>query len=52
MTLLRTFWDAALAVDPASGTRDEGTMMRYATPDELAAAVAPAGLERITSAPP
>jgi ubiquinone/menaquinone biosynthesis C-methylase UbiE len=34
MTLLRTFWDAALALDPAAP--DEGRTMRYATPDELA----------------
>jgi SAM-dependent methyltransferase len=34
MTLLRNFWDAAAAVDPAGGQRDERNM-RIATPIEL-----------------
>src|SRR5918997_972832 len=29
MTLLRRFWDAAVAVDPAAGRRDEGRCMPY-----------------------
>ena len=33
MTLLRTFWDAAVALDPSA--EDEGTTMPYCTPDEL-----------------
>jgi SAM-dependent methyltransferase len=35
MTMLRTFWDAAVALDPNAA--DEATTMRFATPDELAA---------------
>jgi SAM-dependent methyltransferase len=34
MTLLRNFWDAAAAVDPAGGQRDERNM-RMSTPREL-----------------
>jgi SAM-dependent methyltransferase len=33
MTLLRSFWDAALEVDPAAP--DEGRTMRWCSPDEL-----------------
>jgi SAM-dependent methyltransferase len=35
MTLLRRFWDAAVALDPAASARDEGTSMPFCTPDEL-----------------
>ncbi|HWH93701.1 MAG TPA: methyltransferase domain-containing protein [Baekduia sp.] len=35
MTLLRAFWDAAVALDPAVVDRDEGRIMQYCTPDEL-----------------
>jgi SAM-dependent methyltransferase len=35
MRLLRAFWDAAAAVDSDAATRDEGRMMRYATPEAL-----------------
>ena len=35
MTMLRTFWDAAGALDP--GAADEGATMRFATPEELGA---------------
>jgi SAM-dependent methyltransferase len=35
MTLLRRFWDAAVALDPAAGDRDEGRVMRWCTPEEL-----------------
>jgi SAM-dependent methyltransferase len=44
MRLLRTFWDAAAAVDPDSVDRDEGRFMRYASPDELEALWREAGL--------
>ena len=37
MTLLRRFWDAAVAVDPAAVDRDEGRCMPYCTPAELGA---------------
>ncbi len=51
MTLLRRFWDAAVALDPAAGERDEGRSMPYCTPDELAALWAQAGLEAVDVAP-
>ena len=36
MTLLRHFWDAAIAVDPAGASpRDEGVSMRWCSQDEL-----------------
>ena len=33
MTLLRSFWDAAVALDPSA--EDEGATMPFCTPDEL-----------------
>ncbi len=47
MTLLRHFWDAAAALDPAARARDEGRAMRFGTPAELAALLASAGLEEV-----
>jgi SAM-dependent methyltransferase len=47
MTLLRRFWDAAVALDPAASERDEGRAMRFATPAELAALLAGAGLHDV-----
>jgi len=35
MTLLRRFWDAAVALDPSAGDRDEGRCMPFCTRDEL-----------------
>ncbi len=35
MTMLRAFWDAAIAVDPAGAAHDEAVTMRYCKPDEL-----------------
>jgi SAM-dependent methyltransferase len=35
MTLLRRFWDAAVALDPAAAPLDEGRSMPYCRPDEL-----------------
>jgi SAM-dependent methyltransferase len=35
MTLIRTFFDAAIALDPAAEEHDEGRHMRYCRPDEL-----------------
>ena len=37
MTLLRRFWDTALALDPAAIDKDEAQNMRFATPPELEA---------------
>ena len=50
MTLLRTFWDAATALDPAAADRDEGSQ-RYCTPDELTALWSEAGLEEVAVRP-
>jgi SAM-dependent methyltransferase len=35
MTLLRRFWDAAVALDPAAVELDEGRRMPFCTPEEL-----------------
>jgi SAM-dependent methyltransferase len=35
MTLLRAFWDAAVALDPAAATRDEGRAMPFCSAGEL-----------------
>jgi ubiquinone/menaquinone biosynthesis C-methylase UbiE len=35
MTLLRAFWDAAVALDPAAAEHDEGRVMRHCSPGEL-----------------
>jgi SAM-dependent methyltransferase len=52
MVLLRSFWDAALAVDPeGAAVRDEGRVMRFCTPDELGALWREAGLEHIAVGP-
>jgi SAM-dependent methyltransferase len=44
MTLLRTFWDAAVAIDPAAADRDEGSHMGYSTPESLGGLWSAAGL--------
>lgn len=46
MTLLRTFWDSAAAVNPSGGQRDERNM-RMATPAELGDLWAAIGLEQV-----
>jgi SAM-dependent methyltransferase len=51
MTLLRRFWDAAVALDPAAAERDEGRCMPYCAPDELAGLWTAAGLEEVDVAP-
>jgi SAM-dependent methyltransferase len=45
MTLLRAFWDAAAATDPAAAGRDEGVTMPYSTPDALEQLWKDTGLE-------
>lgn len=52
MRLLRTFWDAAVELDPA-GARPlhEGHAMRYSNPDELGALWSAAGLEGVEVSP-
>lgn len=48
MTMLRTFWDAALAADPAhAGSADEGQHMRYRDPDELRSLWSDGGLNDV-----
>jgi SAM-dependent methyltransferase len=47
MTLLRRFWDAAVALDPAARARDEGTCMPLCTPAELSGLWADAGLAAV-----
>jgi SAM-dependent methyltransferase len=49
MRMLRTFWEAALALDPDAP--DEGRTMRYQDPNELAALWRDAGLEEVETAP-
>lgn len=44
MTLLRRFWDAAVAIDPGALERDEGRCMPYCAADELAGLWSAAGL--------
>ena len=51
MTLLRRFWDAAVARDPAAAASDEGRSMPFCTPEELAALWSTAGLEDVRVAP-
>jgi ubiquinone/menaquinone biosynthesis C-methylase UbiE len=49
MTLLRRFWDAALALDPQAESLDEGRTMRYCNPDELTQLWEEAGLEEVAT---
>ncbi|HEX5980609.1 MAG TPA: methyltransferase domain-containing protein [Thermoleophilaceae bacterium] len=47
MTLLRRFWDAAVALDPAAASLDEGVSMPYCRPHELERLWRSAGLEDV-----
>ena len=51
MTLLRAFWDAAVAQDPVAADRDEGRTMSFCTPDELRGLWSAAGLLDVAVAP-
>jgi SAM-dependent methyltransferase len=51
MTLLRRFWDAAVALDPAAEELDEGRCMPFCTPDELKELWSGAGLADVSIAP-
>ena len=44
MTLLRRFWDAAVALHPAAAAQDEGRRFPVCAPEPLAAAAVSAGL--------
>lgn len=50
MTLLRRFWDAAIALDPAASGQDEANCMPFCTPDELSGLWAEAGLAAVAVA--
>ena len=47
MELMRYFWDAAVALDPAAATRDEGPRFPLCRPDTLIARVEAAGLHDV-----
>jgi SAM-dependent methyltransferase len=47
MTLLRRFWDAAVALDPDAAGLDEGVSMPYCRPDELGELWRGAGLRDV-----
>lgn len=49
MMLLRSFWDAAVALDPAARSVDEGVSMRNCDPDSLRSLWEEAGLDAIES---
>jgi SAM-dependent methyltransferase len=51
MRMLRSFWDAAAAVDPDGAGRVDEAAMRYCNPEELGALWAEAGLEAIEVSP-
>jgi SAM-dependent methyltransferase len=51
MTLLRRFWDAAVALDPAAADRDEGRCMPFCTPDALGDLWSAAGLTGVDVRP-
>jgi SAM-dependent methyltransferase len=48
MTLLRRFWDAAVALDPSAGQLDEGRSMPFCTPEELSDLLSRAGLADVS----
>jgi SAM-dependent methyltransferase len=47
MTLLRRFWDAAIALDPSAEDLDEGRCMPFCTRDELGGLWSAAGLTEV-----
>jgi SAM-dependent methyltransferase len=47
MTLLRRFWDAAVALDPDAANLDEGVSMPFCRPDDLAELWRGAGLRDV-----
>ncbi|HEV2873542.1 MAG TPA: methyltransferase domain-containing protein, partial [Thermoleophilaceae bacterium] len=51
MTLLRRFWDAAVALDPAAEKLDEGVRMPFCTPAELGELLSTAGLAEVDVGP-
>jgi SAM-dependent methyltransferase len=51
MTLLRAFWDAAVAIDPSAASLDEGRSMPFCDADELAGLWRAAGLGDVSVSP-
>ena len=51
MTLLRRFWDVAVAADPSAADLDEGRCMPFCAPDELAGLWSAAGLAEVSVVP-
>lgn len=51
MTLLRRFWDAAVALDPSAADRDEGRCMPFCTRPELGELWSAAGLAGVRVSP-
>jgi ubiquinone/menaquinone biosynthesis C-methylase UbiE len=49
MTLLRTFWDVATALDPAAASRDQARTRRFGQPGELSTLWRSAGLEQVST---
>jgi SAM-dependent methyltransferase len=49
MTLLRRFWEAAVALDPAAASLDEGRSMPYCRPGELGRLWCDAGLRVVST---
>jgi len=47
MEMMRQFWDAAVAVDPAAATREEGARFPLCQPEPLTAVFHAAGLRSI-----
>ena len=47
MTLLRAFWDAAVALDASAEQRDEGRCMAFCSPEELGDLWSSAGLAEV-----
>jgi SAM-dependent methyltransferase len=51
MQLMRRFWDAAAALDPAAGGLDEGTRFPICQPEALATLFGETGLEAVATRP-
>jgi hypothetical protein len=51
MTILRRFWDAAVALDPAAAALDEGRSMPYCAPEPLGALWHAAGVGEVRVRP-
>jgi ubiquinone/menaquinone biosynthesis C-methylase UbiE len=47
MTVLRRFWDAAVALEPTAADLDEGRSMHYCNPEDLQALWIDAGLQQV-----